>query len=92
VRDADVYKATIKQHVPAGTGKHKGGREMQTTEQKRLADKWAGEECTLDGKPARVLGRLNDFATIAQIPDGKKAEWTWDKVERIMYGGGSFKS
>ncbi|MFA5158563.1 MAG: hypothetical protein WC451_05275 [Patescibacteria group bacterium] len=59
---------------------------------KQMAEKWTGEKCTLDGKPARVLGRLNNFATIAQIPDGLKADWCWDIVDRIMTAGGNFKS
>jgi len=59
---------------------------------KQIAERWTGKRCTLDSKPARVLGRLNNFATIAQVPDGVKADWCWDTVDRIMSAGGNFKS
>jgi hypothetical protein len=55
------------------------------------ADRWAGEECTLDGKPARIQGRKNDFATVAAL-DGPAYEWAWETVDRIMRGGKNFKS
>lgn len=59
---------------------------------KDIATKRAGEVCTLDGKPARILGRLKNFAIVAQIPSGIKATWCWDTVEKIMQEGGNFKS
>lgn len=39
---------------------------------------------TLDGKPAVILGRFADFATVAQIPDGPSYEWHWETVKRIV--------
>lgn len=49
-----------------------------------LAKKWVGERCKLDGKPAIIAGRQNDFATIAQLPNGLHLEWSWEAVDRIM--------
>lgn len=67
---------------------------MGLTEQERkaIADKYAGAACTLNGLPARVTGRLCDYATIAQLNSGLSAEWSWPAVERVMLTGGNFKS
>ena len=50
-----------------------------------LADKYTGQRCQLDGQEARIVGRLNDFATIATL-DGTDihGEWSWEAVDRIM--------
>jgi hypothetical protein len=58
----------------------------------RLADQWTGSRCTLDGKPARVIGRLNRFATVAQIPDGHAVDFTWKQVDNVMTFGCRFMS
>jgi len=50
----------------------------------KLADKWAGEKCFLNGKPAKILGRLNRVATIAILPDGPSEQFSWQQVERTM--------
>ena len=39
--------------------------------------------CTLNGKSAMVLGALNRFATVAQIPDGLAVEFAWATVAHI---------
>ncbi len=50
-----------------------------------VADKWAGELCTLQGEPARVVGRLDRFATVRTIRDsGPRAEYAWEIVDIIM--------
>ena len=46
--------------------------------------------CTLDGKPARICGRLNDFATVTDGNIG--VDFSWHAVSRILDNGGSFKS
>lgn len=51
-----------------------------------------GLNVTLDGKPARVIGRKNTFATIAQYPDGISAVYSWETVDRIVKNGGKFRS
>ena len=58
----------------------------------KYAGKYAGLSCTLDGKTAKILGRLNKFATIAESLDGPAYEWSWQAVERIMTEGGRFKT
>lgn len=57
-----------------------------------IADEWTGKACRLDGKPAKVMGRLNEFATIAQIPEGHSCEFTWGQVDNVMVFGGNFMS
>jgi hypothetical protein len=63
-----------------------------TTAIKSLADKWAGSDCMLDGKPASICGRLLDFAIIRQYPNGGDYQWAWETVDRIMSNGGNFRS
>ena len=65
---------------------------MTSQETKAAAARWAGSACTLDGRPARVLGRLQRFATVATIPGGAAVEFSWAAVGRIMGKGGGFKS
>lgn len=60
---------------------------------RQMANTWSGKECTLDGKPARITGRLNEFATVATIPDGPSVEFSWQTVDRIMtFSRGQFAS
>ncbi len=69
--------------------------EIQTAEQRRLAGKYSGRRCTLDGKSAIIGGRANKFATVGILPDGYDCEFSWQAVERIMTasdGQGSFNS
>lgn len=63
--------------------------------------KWIGSECSLDGFPATVVGRMEPFATIrsldyASTPTsvrGKAVEFAWETVDRIMTEkGGEFHS
>ena len=54
--------------------------------------RYVGADCTLDGKPATVCGRLNAFATVAQYPHGLRVEYAWPTVARIMASGGTFRS
>ena len=51
-----------------------------------------GKDFALDGKPARIQGRLNGFATVATLLDGPAYEWAWETVDRIMKAGGNFTS
>ena len=63
---------------------------MKTRQQ--IADEWSGKACTLDGKPAKVMGRKNPFATVAILPDGYHCEFTWGQVDNVMVFGGRFMS
>jgi hypothetical protein len=47
---------------------------------------------TLDGKPAKVSGALQPFATVAQLPSGNAVEFAWSTVARIVAKDGSFRS
>lgn len=55
-------------------------------------DNLIGATCTLDGKPATIIGRQNDFATVATTDGKMRFEWAWATVERIMSKGGRFTS
>ena len=57
---------------------------------KPLADKWAGELCILNGKPARVVGRSNPFATVASLDGQLEGNWSWESVDSTMNGKKSF--
>ena len=46
----------------------------------------------LDGKPATIKGRLNKFATVAQIESALSCEFSWPAVKRILNKGGNFKT
>ena len=45
---------------------------------------------TLNGKPANVSGRLNDFATVAEIKGPLAVAFSWQAVKRIMQRDGVF--
>ena len=47
---------------------------------------------TLDGEPARIVGRLNPFATVAQVKGPLALEWSWEAVKRIMDNDRKFSS
>lgn len=55
-------------------------------------NRWAGAACFLDNEPAKVCGRLNDFATIAQLNSGLSADFSWATVDRIMQKTKKFSS
>jgi hypothetical protein len=38
----------------------------------------------LDGKPAGIYGRLNRFATVAEIDGPLAVEFSWQAVKRIV--------
>jgi hypothetical protein len=50
------------------------------------------QPCTLDGLPARVVGRLNQFAMVRQLVEPyHEGEWSWSTVEHVLNKGGAFK-
>ncbi len=58
---------------------------------KKLADKWAGTECTIiDSRTGlehrgRIVGRQNEFATVWALDDDRlDSEYTWATVDRVM--------
>lgn len=58
-----------------------------------IRDKYGGEYCTLDGRPAVIIG--NEWAIVVTIDDQPtlRFEWSWEAVENIMENnGGQFKS
>jgi len=58
----------------------------------RLANKHAGELCTLNGRSAKVVDRLNEFATIGTLEEPFiSVEFAWPTVERVINNGGKFR-
>ena len=55
---------------------------------------YSGRAVTLDGSPAKTLGFLQDFATVAAVgaESGPAFEWSWLAVARTVRARGSFKS
>ena len=54
------------------------------------ADRYAGETCTLNGKGAKITGRLQRFARVSCLCTSRGASFSWSAVARIMAAGGSF--
>jgi hypothetical protein len=48
--------------------------------------------CSLDGEPAKVIGRKNEFATVVQIDGPLAIEFSWPAVKRILNANGCFSS
>lgn len=47
---------------------------------------------TLDGRPAKIGGARNEFATVTALPDGPSYEWRWAAAAFIVARDGAFKS
>lgn len=47
---------------------------------------------TLDGKPANICGRLNQFAIVRTLDGTASAEFSWPAVARIVASGAAFKA
>lgn len=48
---------------------------------------------TLDGKPAKIIGARERYATVHIIPDGYGWHWSWPAVAHIVANrGGAFRS
>lgn len=60
---------------------------MRLDERTRLI--W--EPVTLDGEPARIIGRRNRHATVVTAT-GVHFEWSWEAARRIVNRGGAFHS
>jgi hypothetical protein len=68
------------------------------TQRQEIADHYAGKFCTLDGRPARIIGRAQAFATVYTTDCDNdeqvvEHEWSWAAVAHIMRdNGGRFQS
>lgn len=60
-------------------------------ERDRLCDR---RDITLDGRPAKISGRLEQFATVATMDDSPEVSqvWAWELVKNIVANGGKFRS
>ena len=57
----------------------------------QIKSRWVGASCTLNGKPAKVMGRAHRFATIGTLDGTMSAEWSWQTVDAIMKRTKSFQ-
>lgn len=47
---------------------------------------------TLDGEPAAICGARCAYATVVGLNTGRRFEWAWEPVLRIVAAGGEFRS
>jgi len=59
---------------------------------KSYAEEYSGQACTLEGEPAKITGRFNQFATVGQIDGPLAVEFRWDTIRRVMNLGGNFQA
>lgn len=52
-----------------------------STEEK---EEWIGALVTLNGKPARIVGRKITYPKIAEIDGPLSVEFSWQAIKRIM--------
>jgi len=56
-------------------------------------EQWKNDNaCWLDGEPAKIVGFLEKFPTVAQLNGPKSFQWSWAAVNRIMSKDRQFKS
>lgn len=65
---------------------------MQSVIEREIANQFAGKSCWLDGKEAKVGGRLNRFATVATLDGKQSLEYSWHVVNRVMRANREFRS
>lgn len=53
---------------------------------------FVGADCTLDGKPATIVGRNLDAGIVAHYPQGLRVEYAWPTIARVMSERGRFRS
>ena len=47
---------------------------------------------TLNGKPAKINGRREPFASVCELNGPLKVEFAWRTVKNIIANGGQFKA
>ena len=57
---------------------------IQSISQKMKDDLVGDVGVFLDGKPAGIYGRLNQFATVAELDGPLAVEFSWQAVKRIV--------
>lgn len=61
---------------------------MSKSQRQAIANKYVGHEVTLNGKPARIIGRLQPFATVWN--ETTEAVFSWQTVKKVCDNGGNF--
>ncbi len=57
---------------------------MTDKQRQEIANKYFGRMCLLDGRDAKICGRLNKFASICPLDSFDSVEFSWETVKRIM--------
>ena len=57
-----------------------------------IAERYAGEPCTLDNRPAKIVGQLLRFPRVATLDCACECEISWELVERVMSTTRQFRS
>ncbi len=47
---------------------------------------------TLNGKPAKIQGRLEGFANVSELDGPLSVQYAWSTVKNIVASGGQFKA
>ena len=66
-------------------------REIAMSDKQKCIAKWRDNNaCTLNGKPAKVVGWKLDFPVVAELDGPFAVEYSWAAVDRVMSDGGRF--
>lgn len=47
---------------------------------------------TINGKPAKIVGRLLDFPFVAEVDGPLASVFSWKTIARVISNGGNFKA
>lgn len=58
---------------------------LSPSRRSEIGNRWSGEPCKLNGQPAKIIGRFNEFLRVATLdPAGPAVEWSWETIDRVM--------
>ena len=67
--------------------------EVGMTDKQRCIAKWRDDNnCTLNGKPAKVVGWKLNRPLVAELNGPLSVEYSWVTVDRVMSGNREFKA
>lgn len=66
---------------------------VSATARKKRPQDYVGDDCTLDGKPATIVGKKRPMATVIVTESNKAYRFAWQTVRDVMENhNGEFKS
>jgi hypothetical protein len=67
-------------------------RRPEASYRQYLSAKYAGMACLLNGRPAKIVGRLSPVASVVELGGATEAQWPWETVQNVMTRlGGRFR-